>query len=79
MSSMLGLRREAEASGCLVEELVIRTTPFHPWAGAAGWLARIWDASGRPTVLKADWETAFEQSLRSLQVYKLSEPTIVQI
>ena len=61
--SMLALRREAEASGCLVSTLTFPMNSYTRWAGAAGWLARVWEASGRPVVYPNDWTSAVEQAL----------------
>jgi hypothetical protein len=57
LPSMLSLRQAAEASGCLVSGLVIKCLGLK-WAGAAGWLARVWEAEGRPRVEAGDWEIA---------------------
>jgi hypothetical protein len=63
MATMLGLRREAEASGCLVSILLIPEISLRKqWAGAAGWLARVWEAAGRPVISPTEWQIAVEQS-----------------
>jgi hypothetical protein len=46
VADVIALRREAEASGCLVSILTFPVNPYTRWAGAAGWLARVWEASG---------------------------------
>jgi hypothetical protein len=59
----LTLRRQAEASGCLVSSLLVEERrPFAKWAGAAAWLARVWEASGRPIISPNEWKMAYEQS-----------------
>jgi hypothetical protein len=60
MATRLDLRLQAEASGCLVSVLLIpeRTE----WAGAAGWLARVWEAAGCPIVSPNKWQMAIKQS-----------------
>jgi hypothetical protein len=64
---MVALRREAEASGCLVSILVIRVTSFTGWGGAAGWLARVWEAIGRPIVSPDEWAIAVKDGLAMLE------------
>jgi hypothetical protein len=61
MDDMVALRREAEASGCLVSILVVPVNLYTRWAGAAGWLARVWEASGRPIVSPNEWARAVQQ------------------
>ena len=61
LSSMFGLQWKAEASGCLVNVLIQRHT-LGRYSGAAGWLARIWEAAGSPRILSQDWELSVKQS-----------------
>ena len=65
--NMVALQREAEASGCLVSFLTFPVNPYTRWAGAAGWLARVWEASGRLIVPPNDWTLAIEQALLSVR------------
>jgi hypothetical protein len=63
MATRADLRRQAEASGCLVSVLLISEgSVYGQWAGAAGWLARIWEAAGCPIVSPDEWQMAIEQS-----------------
>lgn len=55
------LQTQAEESGCLAGSLLIYETPIHLWGSAASWLARVWEASGRPVVSPEDWERAVKQ------------------
>jgi hypothetical protein len=64
--SSISLQREAEASGCLVKVLIRREYSVRSYLGAAAWLARVWEASGRPTIALPDWELALEQSVCQL-------------
>jgi hypothetical protein len=64
---VVALRREVEASGCLVSILTFPVNPYTRWAGAAGWLARVWEASGHLIVLPNDWTLAVEQALISVR------------
>lgn len=57
LSVMSGLQWKAEASGCLVKKHSLGR-----YSGAAGWLARIWEAAGSPSILLQDWKLAVEQS-----------------
>jgi len=66
LSVMLGLQRKAEANGCLVNVLIRREHSIRPYMGAAGWLARIWEAAGHPSIASPDWELAVGQSLHQL-------------
>jgi hypothetical protein len=67
VADVVALRREAEASGCLVSILTFPVNPYTRWAGAAGWLARVWEASGHLIVLPNDWTLAVEQALISVR------------
>jgi hypothetical protein len=63
MTTRADLRRQAEASGCLVSVLLIPEGSLHSeWAGAAGWLARVWEAAGCPIVSPDEWQMAIQQS-----------------
>jgi hypothetical protein len=55
------LLEEAEASGCLVRSLIVREGPIRVWTSVAGWLARVWEAAGRPIITAKDWEEAVEK------------------
>jgi len=55
------LLEEAEASGCLVRSLIVQEGPVRVWTSVAGWLARVWDAAGRPIITVEDWEQAVEE------------------
>jgi hypothetical protein len=57
--SQLRLRQEAECSGCFTSILETGVS-YQRWNGAAGWLARIWEDSGRPNVSLDDWHSAVE-------------------
>lgn len=61
LSVMFGLQWKAEASGCLVNVLIQRHS-LGRYSGAAGWLARIWEAAGSPSISSRDWNLAVEQS-----------------
>ena len=63
VADVVALRCEAEASGFLVSVLTFPVNPYTRWAGAAGWLARVWEASGRLIVPPNDWASAVEQAL----------------
>jgi hypothetical protein len=67
LDDMAALRREAEASGCLVSIVTFPVNPYTRWAGAAGWLARVWEASGRLIVSPNDWTLAVEQASLSVK------------
>ena len=67
VADVVALRREAEASGCLVSILTFPVNPYTRWAGAAGWLARVWEASGRLIVPPNDWTLAVEHALLSVR------------
>ncbi|KAF8228268.1 hypothetical protein L208DRAFT_1292530 [Tricholoma matsutake] len=60
LGTRLDLRRQAEVNRCLVSMLLIPEKA--QWAGAAGWLARIWEAAGCPIVFPNEWKMAIEQS-----------------
>ena len=66
MGLMIALQREAEASGCLVSILQIPTS-HALWGNAAGWLARVWEAEGRPVVSPEEWAMAVEQGSATLE------------
>jgi hypothetical protein len=61
MCNVYDLQTQAEESGCLARFLVIYETPIHLWGSAASWLARVWEAAGRPIVSPEDWERAVKQ------------------
>jgi len=61
LKAMFGLQWKAEASGCLVNVLIQRHS-LGRYSGAAGWLARIWEAAGSPSISSPDWKLAVEQS-----------------
>lgn len=65
LSAMFGLQQKAEASGCLVTILIQRHS-LGRYSGAAGWLARIWEAAGSPSIESRDWKLAVEQSRRRI-------------
>jgi hypothetical protein len=65
LSPARALQDEAEASGCLVSILCIPTR-YSPWGNAAGWLARVWEAEGRPDVSPQQWDVAVERGLDTL-------------
>jgi hypothetical protein len=60
---MFSLQKEAEESGCLVKTLILFETQRITWIAVASWLARVWEASGRPIVERGDWDSAMQQSL----------------
>jgi hypothetical protein len=62
-SPMFSLQNEAEESGCLVKMLIVYESKYQTWISVASWLARVWEASGRPIVARGDWDSAIEQSL----------------
>ena len=61
LSAMFGLQQKAEASGCLVAVLIQRHS-LGRYSGAAGWLARIWEAAGSSSIASRDWKLAVERS-----------------
>ena len=67
LSVMFGLQQKAEASGCLVN-VVVQRHSLGRYGGAAGWLARIWEAVGSPSIASQDWKSAVEQSHHQLGI-----------
>ena len=65
LSVMFDLQRKAAASGCLVNVL-IQQHSLGRYSGAAGWLARIWEAAGSPSIASQDWKSVVEQSRHQL-------------
>lgn len=54
---------EADAAGCVASALLAK--PFGAeWRGAAAWLADTWDAHGRPTIGRREWESVLAQARR---------------
>ncbi|KIM48438.1 hypothetical protein M413DRAFT_7372 [Hebeloma cylindrosporum] len=65
LSSMFALQDKAEASGCLVT-IVIHRHSLGRYSGSAGWLARIWEAAGSPSIASQDWKLAVKESHHQL-------------
>jgi hypothetical protein len=61
LSSMFGLQQKAKVSGCLVTVLIQRHS-LGQYSGAAGWLARMWEAAGSPSIASQVWKSAIERS-----------------
>lgn len=61
------LMPEADAAGCMVSTLRAETFGL-VWKAAAAWLAETWNAHGRPTIGRQEWDTVLAQSRRLMDV-----------
>lgn len=60
------LMPEADAAGCMVSTLRAETFGLD-WKGAASWLAETWNAHGRPTIGRQEWDTVLARSRRLME------------
>jgi hypothetical protein len=61
------LQQRAHSCGCLLFELHV-INGYTSWVGGAGWLARVWEAAGEPTISPAEWKAALKKSCRAVGV-----------
>lgn len=61
------LMPEADAAGCMVSTLRAKTFGLD-WNGAAAWLAETWNAHGKPTIGRQEWDTVLAQSRRLMEM-----------
>ena len=61
------LMPEADAAECLVSSLRAKSFGLN-WKGAASWLAETWNAHGKPTIGRQEWDTVLAQSRRLMEM-----------
>ena len=61
------LMPETDAAGCPVSSLRAKTFGLD-WKGAASWLAETWNAHGKPTIGRQEWDTVLVQSRRLMEM-----------
>lgn len=67
LGSDLPLQSKATEHGYLLFDLHVFSNDTF-WMGAAGWLARIWEAAGEPTIATAEWKRVLKESCREAGV-----------
>ncbi|KAF8516165.1 hypothetical protein BU17DRAFT_51089 [Hysterangium stoloniferum] len=64
---MWALQRSAENHGYILSQLTVKKNYGYRWGGAAGWLARIWEAAGKPSAGPGVWDSVMKQSRLAIE------------